>query len=131
MQKLSLGIIVLSLMLTGCDETKKLSTSNHGGPPVPSVSQQSSKQWVVFSSTRKPEPEYYVLTNEKVTNVGKSFFDFHGTDIISQGPAGWATNDTDAMKLYAIPGLDTKTAVAVQLKDGTYIRANAVGNKQP
>jgi len=85
---------------------------------------------VVFSSTQS-QPHYYKLTNQKVSNVGKAFFDFHGSDIMSQGPSGWGTNDADAMKVYEINGVNTIQSVAVQMKDGSYVRANAVGTKQP
>lgn len=57
--------------------------------------------------------------------MGKELFDFQGSDTTSHGSSGWGTKDNDATKLYENPGVDTSKSVAVQLKDGLYVQANA------
>ena len=113
MKKLLAGTMLVTLLVAGCEQSPKVAPS--GGHEVSNS--------VFYSSTT--ESIQYLITNQKVTEVGNEFFDFHGSDTISLGPVSWATNDTDAMKLYNIPGVETRSAVAVQLKGGSYVRANA------
>jgi hypothetical protein len=127
MRKLLVVILAIPALLSGCSHSAEQIRSH---PPTGMVTQHVSKNWVVYKSTTT-YTEYYVLTNEKITKVGKVVFDFHGSDVTSQGPSGWGTNDADAMKVYEIPEVDTNEAVAVEMKDGLYVRANEVGNKKP
>ncbi|WP_258110086.1 hypothetical protein [Alicyclobacillus sp. SP_1] len=113
MKKLVSGIMLATLLLTGCGQTPKDAPS--GGHEVSNS--------VFFGSTT--ESIQYLITEQKVPKVGRELFDFQGSDTTSQGPSGWGTNDNDATKLYEIPGVDTSKSVAVQLKDGSYVRANA------
>jgi len=112
-KKLLSGMMIVTLLLAGCGQTPK---------DTPSGAHQVSSS-VFFGSTT--ETIQYLITEQKITKVGRPLFDFQGSDTTSQGPSGWGTNDNDATKLYEIPGVDTSKSVAVQLKYGSFVRANA------
>lgn len=115
-KNLLIGVVLASLLLTACGQSPKV---------VPSGVYNTLNS-VFFSSPS--DSAKYVLTNEKVSRVGKEIFYFHGSDTMSQGP-GWETNDSDVSGVYEIPRVDTATAVAVKLKDGTYVKATVVGHQ--
>jgi len=118
MKKFILSLLGLALILAGCGHTTEyqIKTAPPGG-----------QQWIKSYDIGK-SIQYYVITGEKVAQIGKPLFKLKGA---SHESTGWGTNDSSAIELFYISGVDISKAVAVKLKDGSIVKATAIGSHQP
>lgn len=140
MKKFIAAVLAISMLLVGCgqfEHTTSATVSNYtnsatiiGGSAAPTTKNNPSHaEWVL--DVYGPNTTYYKLSSTKTSKVGKMLYDFQVKHPINFGPSGWETNSKGAIQVYSMPGIDTKKAVAVKLKNGTYVEANAIGSKQP
>ncbi len=121
MKKFSIALLMIPMLLTGCGQTKQPVKDLHSGPNRPS--------WVSYYRLGKPTEYYVISPAQKVTNVSHPLWNFSWSS--SQGSSGWETNNKNAVQVFSILRANTSKAVAVKLKNGTFVKANAVGTQKP
>lgn len=119
---LGLSAFIL-LSFSGCGDTHNFSSAVHSNDHLPPVSPNS---FVYFESVGNPT-KHYEVTNRTVKNVGHVI---SKTNLATNGPAAWTSSD-NIVAVYSISGIDMNQEVALKLSDGSYVEADAIGNKKP
>lgn len=128
--KFIVGVVAITFLLVGCTRERPLRTSViETTVPATKIMSNDGHNWI--SHTFGPHTSYYVVSTTKISKVNKLLYDFHGNNPINYAPSYWTTDDSDAVKVYSIPGVDTKKEVAVRLNKGFYVEAELVGSRKP
>lgn len=119
--------LVLLTTVVGCGQ---LNTGHVGNTMTISnqtvSNQQHTNLWIEFSSTSQG-PHHYSVTTTDVSKIGD---EISKTNLATNGPSSWSSSD-GVIAVYRISGVNISKAVAAKLKDGSFVRADFVGNKKP